>query len=592
MTSALFRSIRRDSIREGVSSGREFKLALVACAALAACSTTDDQALRPAEPVAIPSAGAPPPRKSQRPPASETFAEFEDSGGVGSAESPPEMAAPRSVVALDSSGAMTAYPMAAPSAQASLDRYDRLAETGFVAVRDRPLSTFSIDVDTASYSNLRRFLQDGAKPPPGAVRIEEMLNYFRYAVESPGRAPSEDRPVSLDAELVTAPWEPDHRLVRIAVTGRSVAAEALPARNLVLLIDVSGSMEGPDRLPWVKRGLAGLVEHLRAEDRVAIVVYAGASGVVLPPTPGHRRGDILAALDRLSAGGSTAGAEGIELAYQLARRHFDPEGINRVVLATDGDFNVGVTSRAELVQLIERERESGVFLSVLGFGRGNLNDAGMEELADHGNGNYAYVDSPAEARRVLVHEAGSTLVTIARDVKIQTEFNPARVRAYRLIGYENRRLADRDFNDDAKDAGDIGAGHQVTALYEVVPTGAPFDSGVDPLKYGRPAPTTAEDASGEWLTVKLRYQPPNGGKSRKLEQVLSGPARPIEQASESTRFGAAVALFGMLLQESEHRGIGDYALVRRLARSALGRDERGERSEFVRLVALAEDLRS
>ncbi|MBK7950048.1 MAG: VWA domain-containing protein [Deltaproteobacteria bacterium] len=484
-----------------------------------------------------------------------------------------------------------------PAEESNLDRYDAFSETGFVTVRDRPLSTFSIDVDTASYSNLRRFLQEGTKPPRGAVRIEEMLNYFRYPTDSPELETSEARPIAVETELFEAPWEPDHRLVRVAIAGRAMPAGELPPRNLVLLVDVSGSMEGPDRLPWVKRGLVELVEHLRARDRVAIVVYAGASGLVLEPTPGNRRDEILAALDRLSAGGSTAGAEGIQLAYHVARRHFDPKGINRVILATDGDFNVGVTSRSELVDLIEKERESGVFLSVLGFGRGNLNDAGMEELADHGNGNYAYVDSPAEARRVLVHEAGSTLVTIARDVKIQAEFNPARVQAYRLIGYENRRLADRDFNDDRKDAGEVGAGHQLTALYEIVPVGVPYESGVDPLKYGgaaasRAAEETKVGRDEEWMTVKLRYQPPQGGRSRKLERAVRGTGRPIAEASESARFTAAVALFGMLLQESEHTGSGDFALVRRLAREALGADERGERAEFVRLVSLAEELRS
>ncbi len=491
----------------------------------------------------------------------------------------------------------------APSLMASpepnLDRYDAFAETGFVSVRDRPLSTFSIDVDTASYSNLRRFIQEGTKPPRGAVRIEEMLNYFRYPTDAPELETTDARPIALDTELFDAPWASDHRLLRVAIAGRALPAEELPPRNLVLLVDVSGSMEGPDRLPWVKRGLVELVEHLRARDRVAIVVYAGASGLVLEPTPGDRRDEILGALGRLSAGGSTAGAEGIALAYQVARRHFDPKGINRVVLATDGDFNVGVTSRSELVDLIEKERESGVFLSVLGFGRGNLNDAGMEELADHGNGNYAYVDSPAEARRILVHEAGATLVTIARDVKIQAEFNPAKVQAYRLIGYENRRLADRDFNDDEKDAGEVGAGHQLTALYEVVPVGASFDAGVDPLKYARPSDETnaserfGRDPRGdEWLTVKLRYQSPQGGKSRLVERVVSGPARPLAQATESARWTAAVALFGMLLQESEHRGAGDFELVRSLARGAVGTDERGERSEFVRLVSLAKELRS
>lgn len=488
----------------------------------------------------------------------------------------------------------------------NLDRYDPWKETGFVSVRDRPLSTFAIDVDTASYSNVRRFLQEGEKPPRGAVRIEEMLNSFRYVLDPVKDATSDERPIAVSTELFAAPWEPDHRLVRVAITGRALPETELPPRNLVLLVDVSGSMQGPDRLPWVKRGLSELVEHLRPRDRVAIVVYAGAAGLVLEPTPGDRPGEILAALARLEAGGSTAGGEGIALAYQVARRHFDPKGINRVVLATDGDFNVGVTSRSELVDRIEKERESGVFLSVLGFGRGNLNDAGMEELADRGNGNYAYVDSPAEARRVLVHEAGSTLVTIARDVKIQVEFNPAQVQAYRLIGYENRRLAERDFNDDSKDAGEVGAGHHLTALYEIVPVGVPFDAGVDPLRYATPEPRAERsDLDGldsspharsgsdeEWMTVKLRHQPPQGGKSRLQVERVTGPVREIESASENARFAAAVALFGMLLQESEHRGIGDFDLVRRLARGALGADPRGERSEFVRLVALAEELRS
>jgi Ca-activated chloride channel homolog len=473
-----------------------------------------------------------------------------------------------------------------------LDRYDPWQETGFMSVRDRPLSTFAIDVDTASYSNVRRFLQEGQQPPRGAVRIEEMLNSFRYVLDPVRDATSAERPIAVSTELFAAPWEPEHHLVRVAITGRSLPEADLPPLNLVLLVDVSGSMQGPDRLPWVKRGLSELARQLRPRDRVAIVVYAGAAGLVLEPTPGDRRGEIQAALARLEAGGSTAGGEGIALAYQVARRHFDPKGINRVVLATDGDFNVGVTSRSELVDRIEKERESGVFLSVLGFGRGNLNDAGMEELADRGNGNYAYVDSPAEARRVLVHEAGSTLVTIARDVKVQVEFNPAKVQAYRLIGYENRRLAERDFNDDTKDAGEVGAGHHLTALYEIVPVGVPFDAGVDPRRYATPTEASDTGFDDEWLTVKLRHQPPQGGKSRLQVERVTGAPRSIEGASENARFAAAVALFGMLLQESELRGQGDYDLVRRLARGALGPDERGERSEFVRLVSLAEELRS
>jgi Ca-activated chloride channel family protein len=513
-----------------------------------------------------------------------------------------EVAAPPatgSVVAYDAttladSGGAVMYRMLVPPPQTAAwntERYDSTEETGFLSAKDKPLSTFSIDVDTASYSNVRRFLIDGSRPPEGAVRIEEMVNYFRY----PSDANAGDHPFAVETEIFASPWSKTHRLARVALSGREIPDEEIPPRNLVFLLDVSGSMQGPDRLGLVKRGLAGLVEHLRHEDRVAIVVYAGASGTVLAPTRGDQRDRILDALGALSAGGSTHGAAGIRLAYETARKHFDGEGINRVILATDGDFNVGVTSRSELVKLIEKERESGVFLTVLGFGRGNLNDAGMEELADKGNGHYAYIDSPAEARKVLVQEAGSTLVTIAKDVKIQVEFNPARVAAYRLIGYENRRLADRDFNDDEKDAGEIGAGHHVTALYEIVPVGVEFDSGVDPLKYQKPAGAQGAktgDVSKEWLTVKLRYKAPRESRSRLLDTVLAGEPVEFEAASESGRFSAAVALFGMLLRESDFKGDGDFDLAQSLARNALGDDPRGERAEFVRLVALAKELKS
>ncbi|MEE8165408.1 MAG: von Willebrand factor type A domain-containing protein, partial [Myxococcota bacterium] len=452
---------------------------------------------------------------------------------------------------------------------------------------DRPLSTFSIDVDTASYSNVRRFLLDGSIPPEGAVRIEELVNYFQYPSETRARK----HPFLLETEVFEAPWAKSHRLVRIAVHGREIPEDEIPPRNLVFLLDVSGSMQGADRLGLVKRGLTDLIQRLRPEDRVAIVVYAGASGLLLPSTPGDQRWRILDALNALTAGGSTHGAAGIRLAYDTARAHFDAQGINRVILATDGDFNVGVTSRSELVKLIEKERQSGVFLTVLGFGRGNLNDAGMEELADKGNGHYAYIDSIAEARKVLVHEAGGTLVTIAKDVKIQVEFNPMRVAAYRLIGYENRRLEDRDFNDDKKDAGEIGAGHDVTALYEIVPVGVDFDSGVDPLKYQKLIEPNAS-GSDDWLTVKLRYKVPQGSKSQLVSTVVDGSPHRLEETSESGRFTAAVALFGMLLRDSDFKGEGDFDLVRSLARGALGEDPRGERAEFVRLVALAKDLRS
>ena len=473
------------------------------------------------------------------------------------------------------------------------ERYDEVTEQGFLRPEDTPLSTFSVDVDTASYANLRRFLRDGQRPPVGAVRIEELVNYFRYPARA--AAPGDD-PFGVDLEIFGAPWSSTNRLVRIAVEGREIPRRDVPTRNLVFLLDVSGSMNGPDRLGLVQYGLTRLVEGLRAEDRVSIVVYAGASGLVLPPTPGDQEGRIVDALERLSAGGSTAGAEGIELAYRTARRHFDPEGINRVILATDGDFNVGVTDRSELVRMIERERESGVFLTVLGVGRGNLNDAGMEQLADHGNGHYAYLDSRREARRVLVEQADATLVTIAKDVKIQVEFNPERVEAYRLIGYENRRLADQDFNDDDKDAGEIGAGHHVTALYEIVPVGSgpgtiPGGS-VDPLKYQTRATTQEASAGGEWLTVKLRYKPPHGDESELISTVLAGQPAAIESASESARFSSAVALFGMLLRDSEYKGTGSFELVEALARGALGEEQRGEREEFLEVVAQARRLES
>jgi Ca-activated chloride channel family protein len=469
------------------------------------------------------------------------------------------------------------------------ERYDPISVSGFSRALETPLSTFSIDVDTASYSNLRRFLRDGTRPPRGAVRIEEMLNYFEYPSDE---RIDEDR-FSVASELFEAPWAPEHRLARIEIRGRDLPRDDVPARNLVFLIDVSGSMQGADRLELVKSGLTDLTGLLRPVDRVAIVVYAGASGLVLPPTPGDQRSRILEALDRLSAGGSTAGAAGIRLAYETATKHFDPNGINRVILATDGDFNVGTTSRSDLVDLIEEKRESGVFLTVLGVGRGNLNDAGMEALADHGNGNYAYLDSPAEARRVLVNQANSTLVTIAKDVKIQVEFNPALVEAYRLIGYENRRLADSDFNDDRKDAGEIGAGHQVTALYEIIPVGA-SDAGLvgstDPLKYRRPPIVDGHVASDEWLTLKLRYKAPSGSRSQLVTRTLTGMPHSFDGASESGRFSAAVALFGMLLRDSEFAGEGSLDMVESLAETALGRDDRGERAEFLQLVGLARSL--
>ena len=469
----------------------------------------------------------------------------------------------------------------------SREAYDRIYENDFLAVADAPLSTFSVDVDTASYSNMRRFLHDGALPPADAVRIEELVNYFDYDYE----APIGDHPFSVTTEVGECPWADGHKLVHVGLKGKVIDAAETPPRNLVFLLDVSGSMNDADKLPLLKRGLRLLVDQLDERDTVSIVVYAGASGVVLEPTKGSDHTQILDALDRLEAGGSTNGGEGIALAYSLARQTFVKGGINRVILATDGDFNVGVTSEGELTRMIEQERESGVFLSVFGFGTGNINDSTMEKLADRGNGNYGYIDSIAEARKLLVEQAGGTLVTIAKDVKIQVEWNPAIVASYRLIGYENRMLAAEDFNDDAKDAGDIGAGHTVTALYEIVPQGAEVvPNKVDPLRYqtGR-APTTAAE-SAEMAHVKLRYKAPEASASTLLDHTIRDGGSALASTSENYRFAAAVAQFGMLLRGSTHKGTSSFDAVKALAEGAMGADPQGHRREFLQLVDRARDL--
>jgi Ca-activated chloride channel family protein len=464
------------------------------------------------------------------------------------------------------------------------EAYDHIADNAFLVVADSPLSTFSIDVDTASYANVRRFLRMGSLPPKDAVRIEEMLNYFTYDYP----APRDQAPFSVTTEVGPCPWAEGHELVLIGLQGRRLAEGQLPPRNLVFLVDVSGSMNDPAKLPLVKAGLSMLADTLTARDRVSIVVYAGASGLVLPPTAGDHAGEIRAALSELEAGGSTAGGAGIVLAYEVAARNFVAGGVNRVILATDGDFNVGITSPGDLVRLIEEKRRSGVFLSVLGFGTGNLKDSTMEKLADSGNGNYAYIDSLAEARKVLVQQAGGTLVTIAKDVKIQVEFDPRRVAAYRLIGYENRVLTARDFNDDAKDAGEIGAGHSVTALYEVVPAGQRIDlPGVDPLKYQGPRTAPAAAPEDELMTVKLRYKEPDGERSRLLAVAVKDAAM---GPSPNLTLSTAVAGFGMLLRDSEHKGSLTYEQVLALAREARGEDAGGYRSELVKLVELAQGL--
>ncbi|MGY2134883.1 vWA domain-containing protein [Hymenobacter sp. HD11105] len=471
------------------------------------------------------------------------------------------------------------------------ENYAVIHENPFLAATRNPLSTFAIDVDRASYANVRRFLtQDRQLPPPDAVRLEELVNYFPYRYPQPKSGPA-----SLNAEVAACPWNPAHQLVLVGVQGKQVATEHLPPANLVFLLDVSGSMNEPQKLPLLKESLRLLVrESLRPQDHVSIVVYAGAAGVVLPPTSGAERETILQALDALEAGGSTAGGEGLRLAYQLARQHRRPGGNNRILLATDGDFNVGEQSDADMERLITQERDSGVFLSVLGFGSSNLQDSKMELLADKGNGNYAYIDQLSEARRVLVQQFGGTLFTLAKDVKVQVEFNPALVREYRLLGYENRLLAAEDFNDDRKDAGELGAGQQVTALYEVVPVGAPATGGatIDPLKYQTNSASPSATASAELLTVKLRYQEPAGSASK----LLTLPVRnvqldePIVKASDNLRWAAAVTQFGLLLRGSRYAGTATWASTAALARTTDAPDPDGSRREFRALVQQAAAL--
>ena len=468
------------------------------------------------------------------------------------------------------------------------EQYDVIDENPFIAVAADPLSTFSIDVDRASYSNVRRFIvQDGQLPPRDAVRIEELVNYFPYSYAEPDG----DAPLAVDAEVGAAPWKPQHRLVRIGLQARRLHLENLPPSNFVFLLDVSGSMMPENKLPLVRAAMRMLVNELRAKDHVAIVVYAGSAGLVLPSTAGDQKETILAAIDRLEAGGSTAGGAGIRRAYDEAVANFIRGGNNRVILATDGDFNVGVSSDAEMVQLIEEKRKTGVFLTVLGVGEGNLQAAKMEKLADHGNGNYAYLDNILEARKVLVHELGGTLYTVAKDVKIQVEWNPARVRAYRLIGYENRMLRNEDFTDDKKDAGEVGSGHSVTALYEIVLVGAETDVKIrmpDSLRYQQrhAAPSTA--AGPELLFVKVRYKAPDGDQSRMISRPVLANAGGAP--SVDFQFQTAVAEFGLLLRNSDNRGKANLDHVIAVAREALGKDPEGYRAEFVKLAEAVRGL--
>ena len=472
-----------------------------------------------------------------------------------------------------------------PSRDFNTEAYDRIDDNPFRRVSQDPLSTFSIDVDTASYANVRRFLNDGSLPPKDAVRIEELINYFRFDYPRP----TNGQPFSVTTEIAGCPWNPRHRLALVGLQAKALEDTSDTPRNLVFLLDVSGSMMPPDKLPLIKTAMRMLVDTLTERDRIAIVVYAGASGLALPSTSGADKERIHQAIAQLEAGGSTNGAAGITQAYQVAQDHFVKGGINRDILATDGDFNVGVTNQGDLTRLIEEKRATGIFLSVLGVGTGNIKDSTMEKLADRGNGNYAYLDSLHEARKVLVKEAGATLVTVAKDVKIQVEFNPANVGAYRLTGYENRLLRNQDFNDDKKDAGEIGAGHTVTALYEIVPAGVEIDTAtVDPLKYQRPTgATTSAAGRDELMTVKLRYKAPDGDESR----LISVPVKNrTSDLSANVGFAAAVAEFGMTLRQSEHRGSSTYRDAAALARQFRGADPDGYRAEFARLVELASSL--
>jgi Ca-activated chloride channel family protein len=469
------------------------------------------------------------------------------------------------------------------------EAYAPIAPNPFLLTSDAPLSTFAADVDTASYTNVRRFLSKGQLPPPDAVRIEELVNYFRFAYQEP----RDGRPVSITTEIGDCPWAPGHQLALVGLRARAIDDRDAPPRNLTLLLDVSGSMEPAERLPLIKTALRMFVDTLRDEDRIAIVVYASATGLVLPATAGDRRERIHDAIENLSAGGSTNGAAGLQLAYQVARQNFVAGGINRVILATDGDFNVGLTSHEDLLALIERERASGVFLSVLGVGSGNLKDATMELLADKGNGHYAYLDSLQEARRVLVREGGATLETVAKDVKLQVEFNPTEIAAYRLIGYENRMLAARDFNDDTKDAGEMGAGHTVTALYELVPANValpkPLRAGrgpsVDPLRYQSAPQPTRPARSGEVLTVKVRYKQPDAQVSQLIEQPLRAGRAPTHLP-----LAAVVAEFGLLLRDRAKNADRWSALAHR-ARS-IGGTASLDRDGLVDLVETAASLKA
>lgn len=483
----------------------------------------------------------------------------------------------------DSSGRATA---SSAEKQHNTEDYDRIFENPFLSAKENPQSTFSTAVDTAAYSNIRRFLNDGQLPPKDAVRIADMLNYFHYAYPEPRG----EHPVAIALEMAPCPWNAKHHLVKIALKARTISLGEMPPRNLVFLVDTSGSMAGPNRLPLVKDSLEVLVNELGERDRVSIVSYAGEASLRLSPTPGNQRNRILNAIRGLQAGGSTNGGGGIVMAYEQAQMSFIEGGVNRVILATDGDFNVGVSSDAELVRMIEQKRDTGVYLTVLGYGMGNLKDNKLEQLAHHGNGQYAYIDSIDEAQKVFVDQGGA-LAIVAKDVKLQVEFNHKQVNAYRLIGYENRVLRNQDFRNDAKDAGDLGSGHTCTALYEIVPVGveAQVQSTGD-LKYQKAGEDTKAAGTGEWLTVRLRYKHPDSEKANELDVVMPEDGL-AKLPSEDFRFAASVAAFGMLLRDSEYKGQATYDRVKKWANGALADDRNGLRSEFVGLVNKAQQIK-
>lgn len=467
------------------------------------------------------------------------------------------------------------------------DEYDKIVENPFQTPKDAPLSTFSIDVDGASYSNVRNSVKNNRLPYADAVRIEEFVNYFTYDYANP----KGEHPFSVNTEVGLAPWNAKHKLVHIGLQGKMLDYEELAPSNLVFLLDVSGSMEAENKLPLLKKSLGILLDNLGDRDRVAIAVYASASGLVLPATPATEKDKIMDALNKLNAGGSTAGGEGIELAYKVAEENLIPDGNNRVILATDGDFNVGTSSTSELVRMIEEKRKKGIYLTICGFGMGNYKDGRMEQISNAGNGNYFYIDNVNEARKVFEKEMRATLFTIAKDVKIQVEFNPKQVQAYRLIGYENRMLKSEDFNDDTKDAGELGAGHTVTALYEIIPVGveSEFLKDVDGLKYQNTGTTEAAD-SEELMTVKLRYKRPDEDKSRLLSTVIKNKKTALDKTSDNFRFSAAVAELGLLLRKSEFKAEANFPQIISLAKAAKGKDEENYRAEFIQLAEACEVL--